>query len=85
MGTCTRLHRVRGEIYVFGGGVTTENDQKCTSESLSDFRAAQSQGGSLLSRPDSRLHPGTHEEMSPNCRPHSRVHDNEVLAAQLLH
>lgn len=24
MGTCTRLHRVRGEIYVFGGGVTTK-------------------------------------------------------------
>lgn len=30
MGTCTRLQRVRGEISVFGGGVTTEQFHKCT-------------------------------------------------------
>lgn len=83
MGTCTRLQRVRGEIYVFGGGVTTEYFQKCT-RSLSDFRTMQTQGSSLLSWLDPWVRPGIDEESSTSCQSHSPVHDNEVLTVQLL-
>lgn len=59
--------------------MTTENVQKCTSESFG-LKTTQTRGSSLSSWPDSWLHPGTDEEMSTNCQPHSPVHDDEVLA-----